>query len=51
MKRVKPPSTPGLEAELTGRDRGLKQTRDPAEEGASTATMAYGPGAVVRLRG
>jgi len=53
MKRVKPPSPPGLEAELMGRDRGLKQTRDPAERGARPATMAYGSegrGKTSRLR-
>ncbi|MFZ8791242.1 MAG: hypothetical protein ACO2OS_03015 [Thermosphaera aggregans] len=41
MKRVKPPFTPGLEAELMSRDRGLKQTRDPAEKGARSANAAY----------
>jgi len=44
MMRVKPPFTPGLEAELMGRDRGLKQTRGPAEKGARHATTAYGSG-------
>ena len=48
MKRVKPPFTPGLKAELTGRDRGLKQTRDPAEKGARPALWLTDPGAVVR---
>ncbi|MFZ8793314.1 MAG: hypothetical protein ACO2O2_05445 [Acidilobaceae archaeon] len=34
MKRVKPLFTPGLEAELMGRGRSLKQTMGPAEKGA-----------------
>jgi len=44
MKRVKLPFTPGLEAELMGRGRGLKRIRGPAEKGAGPAIMACGPG-------
>jgi hypothetical protein len=53
MKRIKPPSTPGLKIELKVMDRGLKQTRNPADKGARPAIMAYGSegrGKTSRLR-
>jgi hypothetical protein len=43
MKRVKPPSTPGLKAELMGRDRGLNQIRNFAERSTRLPVVVFGP--------
>jgi hypothetical protein len=53
MKRVKPPFTPGLEAELMGRGRGLKQIRNFAERSTRLPVAVFGPegcGKTSRLR-
>jgi hypothetical protein len=44
MKRIKPPSPPGLEAEFMGRDRGLRQTRDFAERSVGLPVVVFSPG-------
>jgi hypothetical protein len=43
MKRVKSPFTPGLEAELMGRGRGLKQIRNFAERSIRLPVVVFGP--------
>jgi hypothetical protein len=43
MKRIKPPSPPGLKAELMSRDRGLKQTKDFAEGSVGLTVVVSSP--------
>jgi GTPase SAR1 family protein len=43
VKRVKPPFTPGLKAELMGRDRGLNRIRNFAEKSTRLSVVVFGP--------
>jgi hypothetical protein len=43
MKRIKPPSPPGLKVETIDRDGGLKQTKDLAEGRVGLTVVVSSP--------